>query len=135
MASGYFHPQSLLFQHDHLNLLLRKTYLPRLRLVEAFANKNREFFNDNDLDLLGHAWRLWCEERPLELIDESLTDSVVATESEVLSIELLCVQERPENRPDMSAIVLMLNGEKPLPRPRDLLFIHISLAFHKGIVQ
>ncbi|QHO12660.1 Putative cysteine-rich receptor-like protein kinase [Arachis hypogaea] len=84
------------------------------------------------------AWRLWCEERPLELIDESLTDSVAVAESEVLRcihIGLLCVQERPENRPDMSAIVLMLNGEKPLPRPRDLLFIHISLAFHQGIVQ
>ncbi|XLS51725.1 hypothetical protein HN51_012402 [Arachis hypogaea] len=93
--------------------------------------------SSKDSDFNG-IWRLWCEERPLELIDESLTDSVTAAESEVLRcihIGLLCVQERPENRPDMSAIVLMLNGEKPLPRPRDMLFIHISLAFHQGIVQ
>ncbi|MED6124975.1 hypothetical protein PIB30_064018 [Stylosanthes scabra] len=89
------------------------------------GHKNREFFDDNDLDLLGHAWRLWCEERPLELIDESVADSVSVGEPEVLrciNIGLLCVQERPEDRPDMSAIVLMLNGEKPLARPREPAF-------------
>lgn len=31
---------------------------------------------------------------------------------------LLCVQHRPEDRPDMSSAVLMLNGEKSLPKPK-----------------
>lgn len=31
---------------------------------------------------------------------------------------LLCVQEKPEDRPDMSSAILMLNGEKILSQPK-----------------
>ena len=31
---------------------------------------------------------------------------------------LLCVQQKPEDRPDMSFVIPMLNGEKLLPRPK-----------------
>ncbi|KAK7324622.1 hypothetical protein VNO77_28337 [Canavalia gladiata] len=89
------------------------------------GKKNREYYDHHDLDLLGHAWRVWCEERPLELIDESLGESIAAAEVDVLRcihIGLLCVQERPEYRPDMSAVVLMLNGEKSLPTPKEPAF-------------
>ncbi|XP_061337479.1 G-type lectin S-receptor-like serine/threonine-protein kinase At4g27290 [Gastrolobium bilobum] len=89
------------------------------------GTKNREYFDHHDLDLLGHAWRLWSEEKSLKLIDESLGDSIGFAEAEILRciiIGLLCVQDRPEDRPDMSAVVLMLNGEKPLPRPREPAF-------------
>ncbi|KAK7244426.1 hypothetical protein RIF29_39247 [Crotalaria pallida] len=88
------------------------------------GRKNSYFFHHNDLDLLGHAWRLWGEERPLELIDESAAGNIT-TPSEVvrcIHVGLLCVQERPDDRPDMSAVVLMLNGEKPLPRPKEPAF-------------
>jgi len=43
------------------------------------------------------------------------------TSSEVIRcihVGLLCVQQRPNDRPDMSAVVLMLNGEKSLPQPK-----------------
>ncbi|KAL9277779.1 hypothetical protein ACSQ67_024998 [Phaseolus vulgaris] len=89
------------------------------------GKKNREYFDHLDHDLLGHAWRLWCEEKPMDLIDESLRDSIALAEANVLRcihIGLLCVQDRAEDRPDMSLIVLMLNGEKPLPRPREPAF-------------
>jgi len=61
----------------------------------------------------------------MELIDESLGESVALAEADVLRcihIGLLCVQDRAEDRPEMSLIVLMLNGEKPLPRPREPAF-------------
>ena len=35
-----------------------------------------------------------------------------------IQVGLLCVQHRPEDRPDMSSVVLMLNGEKLLPQPK-----------------
>ena len=35
-----------------------------------------------------------------------------------IQVGLLCVQQRPEDRPDMSSVVLMLNGEKLLPKPK-----------------
>ncbi|KAH1143142.1 hypothetical protein GLYMA_12G143000v4 [Glycine max] len=83
------------------------------------GRKNRGFCDPhNHLNLLGHAWRLWIEKRPLELMDDS-ADNLVAP-SEILRyihIGLLCVQQRPEDRPNMSSVVLMLNGEKLLPEP------------------
>ncbi|KAL2331507.1 hypothetical protein Fmac_019088 [Flemingia macrophylla] len=94
-------------------------------LETVSGKKNTECFDHHDHDLLGHAWRLWCEERPLKLIDESLDESIAQAEDDVLrciQIGLLCVQDRPEYRPDMSVVILMLNGEKPLPRPREPAF-------------
>ncbi|KAI4333753.1 hypothetical protein L6164_018522 [Bauhinia variegata] len=45
------------------------------------GRKNREFCDPCDhLNLLGHAWRLWIEERALELTDESIRDSLTAFE-------------------------------------------------------
>ncbi|MED6123014.1 hypothetical protein PIB30_045356 [Stylosanthes scabra] len=85
------------------------------------GKKNREFSDpENYLNLLGHAWRLWNEERPLELLDELLKEGS-CTHSEVIrciQVGLLCVQQRPEDRPDMLSVVLMLNGEKLLPKPQ-----------------
>ncbi|MED6124976.1 hypothetical protein PIB30_064019 [Stylosanthes scabra] len=84
------------------------------------GRRTREFCVPNqNLNLLGFAWELWNEERPLELVDESLCDSVNEAEAlRCIQIGLLCVQERPEHRPNMSTVVHMLDDEKPLPRPR-----------------
>lgn len=69
------------------------------------------------------AWRLWSEKRPLELIHESLGDSLTLTDVlKVIHVGLLCVQERPEDRPSMSRVVLMLNGERPMPKPKQPAF-------------
>nr|KYP43167.1 Putative serine/threonine-protein kinase receptor [Cajanus cajan] len=83
------------------------------------GRKNRGFCDpDRSLNLLGHAWRLWIESRPMELVDELVEDST--TQYEIIRnihIGLLCVQQRPQDRPNMSSILLMLNGEKLLPEP------------------
>ena len=74
----------------------------------------------------------------MELLDEVLKEG--CTPSEVIrciQVGLLCVQQRPEDRPDMSLVVLMLNGEKLLPNPKVPGFyddkdatppVHLSLA-------
>lgn len=70
-------------------------------------------------NLIGYAWRMWIEGRPLELSDSSFEDS--SSMSEILRcihVSLLCVQQSPEDRPNMSAVVLMLNGENTLPQPK-----------------
>ncbi|XP_022139898.1 receptor-like serine/threonine-protein kinase SD1-8 isoform X1 [Momordica charantia] len=77
------------------------------------GKKNKGFFHpEHQLNLLGHAWKLWNEGRALELIDVMLEDQF--QESEVLrciNIGLLCVQRRPEERPTMSTVVSMLENE------------------------
>jgi hypothetical protein len=78
---------------------------------------------------------MWSEQTPLELIDKTLCDSFVETEAEIsrcLQIGLLCVQERADDRPDMSAAVLMLNGEKSLPNPKEPAFYPHKLGSSSG---
>ncbi|KAL1325445.1 hypothetical protein AAHE18_13G161600 [Arachis hypogaea] len=84
------------------------------------AKRNREFSDsENYLNLLGHAWRLWTEDRPLELLDEVIRENCNHFEAiRCIQVGLLCVQQRPEDRPSMSLVLLMLNGEKMLPKPK-----------------
>ncbi|KAK2365896.1 G-type lectin S-receptor serine/threonine-protein kinase [Trifolium repens] len=90
-------------------------------VLEIVSGKKNTKFSDPEYyhNLLGYAWRLWSEERALDLLDESLGKQ--CTPSEVIrcvQVGLLCVQQRPEDRPDISSVVLMLNGEKLLPKPK-----------------
>ncbi|KAJ6966568.1 hypothetical protein NC652_004199 [Populus alba x Populus x berolinensis] len=65
------------------------------------------------------AWRLWNEGRPLELINEPEQDS--STLSEIIRcihVGLLCVQKRPEDRPNMSSVIVMLSSGISLPQPK-----------------
>lgn len=84
------------------------------------GQKNRGFHHpDRNLNLLGHAWILWIKGTPLELIDECLAFS--SNSSEVLRcihVALLCVQQRPEDRPNISTVVQILYNENPLPQPK-----------------
>ncbi|KAG4980559.1 hypothetical protein JHK82_033801 [Glycine max] len=83
------------------------------------GKKNREFSDPEHChNLLGHAWRLWVEERALDLLDKVLEEQCRPFEViRCIQVGLLCVQRRPEHRPDMSSVVPMLNGEKLLPEP------------------
>ncbi|XP_052110933.1 receptor-like serine/threonine-protein kinase SD1-8 isoform X4 [Arachis duranensis] len=85
------------------------------------GKKNREFYSDNnELNLLGNVWRHWHEGTALTLIDPSIGNSYA--ESKVMRcihISLLCVQERAEDRPTMSSVILMLSSEAPsMPKPK-----------------
>ncbi|KAF5461034.1 hypothetical protein F2P56_020863 [Juglans regia] len=89
-----------------------------LELVSG--KKNRGFCDpDHNLNLLGHAWRLLVEDRPMGLVDESVGDSITQSEAlRCIKVGLLCVQHNPEDRPNMSSVVLMLSGESLLHKPR-----------------
>ncbi|KAL3639902.1 hypothetical protein CASFOL_014870 [Castilleja foliolosa] len=80
------------------------------------GKKNREFSHrDHSLNLLGHAWMLYKEEKPLELVDSNLRSTYIISEViRAIHIGLLCVQECPDDRPNMSSVVLMLSNESVL---------------------
>nr|XP_027102211.1 receptor-like serine/threonine-protein kinase SD1-8 isoform X3 [Coffea arabica]XP_027105104.1 receptor-like serine/threonine-protein kinase SD1-8 isoform X3 [Coffea arabica] len=85
------------------------------------GEKNRGFCHpDHDLNLLGHAWRLWNEGNTSNLVDPFMEGA--ASTSEVLrciQVGLLCVQQRPDDRPAMSTVLLLLDSENPtLPQPK-----------------
>ncbi|GKV19194.1 hypothetical protein SLEP1_g29484 [Rubroshorea leprosula] len=85
------------------------------------GKKNRGFYHSNsELNLLGHAWRLWKEGKGLELIDPVVGSSYADQEvMRCIQVGLLCVQESAEDRPTMHTVVLMLSSETAtMPQPK-----------------
>ncbi|KAL8210643.1 hypothetical protein R6Q57_005080 [Mikania cordata] len=84
------------------------------------GKKNRGFSHQNHHDnLLGHAWRLYKEAKPLELVDVALGDTWTASEVlQSIHVGLSCVQQHADERPSMSSVVHMLGGEDALPPPK-----------------
>uniref|UniRef100_A0A2N9GAZ3 Receptor-like serine/threonine-protein kinase n=1 Tax=Fagus sylvatica TaxID=28930 RepID=A0A2N9GAZ3_FAGSY len=92
-----------------------------LLLEIVSGKKNRGFYHLNQsLNLIGQAWKLWKEGRPLELIDTCLEESCTLPEIfRCIHVSLLCVQQHPEDRPNMSSVVMMLGSESLLPEPKE----------------
>ncbi|KAI3466183.1 hypothetical protein Pfo_022846 [Paulownia fortunei] len=90
-------------------------------LLEVVSGKKTRGFDQpqNHHNLIGYVWQLWTEGRPLELIDSLLDDPLIQAEAmRCIHVGLLCVQQNPDDRPSMSTVVLMLNGESTLPQPK-----------------
>ncbi|TVT98129.1 hypothetical protein EJB05_56581, partial [Eragrostis curvula] len=70
-------------------------------------------------NLIVYAWNLWKDGKTEELVDSSVKDNCPLDEvSRYIHIGLSCVQDSPECRPLMSAVVFMLeNKTTPLPVP------------------
>ncbi|XP_004295782.1 PREDICTED: G-type lectin S-receptor-like serine/threonine-protein kinase At4g27290-like [Fragaria vesca subsp. vesca] len=115
---GYMAPE---YAIDGLFSVKSDVFSFGILLLETLSGKRSRGFYDpvDNLNLIGHAWKLWKEGRSLELIDECLMYSCDL--SEILGcfhISLLCVQELPEDRPNISTVVLMLGGGSALPQPK-----------------
>ncbi|KAL8210645.1 hypothetical protein R6Q57_005082 [Mikania cordata] len=93
-------------------------------VLEIISGKtNRRFSQEEDDNLLAHAWRLFEEGKALELLSAHMRESCV--ESEVLRaihISLLCVQHHAKDRPTMFSVVLMFDKDGVLPPPKQPAF-------------
>ncbi|XP_057971092.1 G-type lectin S-receptor-like serine/threonine-protein kinase At4g27290 isoform X2 [Malania oleifera] len=92
-----------------------------LLLEIVTGKKNKGFYHaSHNLNLIGEAWRLWKEGRPLELITNApYEDSCHVSEIlRCIHVGLLCVQHKPCDRPSMSSVVLMLSSENTLSQPK-----------------
>ncbi|KAJ0264792.1 putative cysteine-rich receptor-like protein kinase 31 [Hirschfeldia incana] len=92
------------------------------------GKKNSSFyqFDDSGGNLVTHAWRLWNNESPLDTVDPAIVESYEKDEViRCIHIGLLCVQESPADRPEMSTIFQMLTNSYiilPVPRPPGFFF-------------
>ncbi|XP_050218661.2 G-type lectin S-receptor-like serine/threonine-protein kinase At4g27290 [Mercurialis annua] len=116
---GYMSPE---YAFDGLFSMKSDVFSYGVLVLEIISGqRNRGFTHpDHELNLLGHTWKLFKEGRQLELIDELVTE--ICNLSEVLRamhVGLLCVQHNPEDRPNMSSVVLMLSSEGPLREPKE----------------
>ncbi|PUZ45421.1 hypothetical protein GQ55_8G222000 [Panicum hallii var. hallii] len=81
------------------------------------------------INLLGHAWQLWKEERWLQLVDASIAEYRTPGMMRCINIALLCVQENAANRPTMSDVVAMLSSENmTLPEPMHPAYFHVRVT-------
>lgn len=63
------------------------------------------------------AFQLWTEERGLDLMDPSLSETCDTTEVlKCIHVGLLCVQDIAADRPTMNSVLTMFSGETPTLR-------------------
>ncbi|XP_074561716.1 receptor-like serine/threonine-protein kinase SD1-7 [Curcuma longa] len=89
-------------------------------VLEILSGQRNRIINHTDasMNLLGHAYRLWKEDRSLEILDNALDCSYPTTEIlRCIRMSLLCVQDNVEDRPTMAEIVMMLTSEDQLQTP------------------
>ncbi|XP_024311516.1 G-type lectin S-receptor-like serine/threonine-protein kinase At1g11330 isoform X6 [Brachypodium distachyon] len=74
----------------------------------------------NFSSLITYAWRLWDDKKATELVDSSVVDSCKIHEVlRCIHVGLLCVQDRPDDRPLMSSVMFALENESAvLPAPK-----------------
>ncbi|CAL1352744.1 unnamed protein product [Linum trigynum] len=104
-------------------------------VLEIISGKRNRGFqhHDHDLNLLGHAWALWMKGAALKLVDECLMESCTHSQAlRCIQVALLCVQQRPEDRPNISLVVLMLGSADPLSEPKQPGFFTARNPFDKG---
>ncbi|KAK2987266.1 hypothetical protein RJ640_017569 [Escallonia rubra] len=92
-----------------------------LLLEIVSGKKNTCFYQDeHSFSLLGYAWKLWNEEKILELMDPRISDPCLLPEIwRYIHVGLLCVQDFPEDRPTVSTVLSMLSSEiADLPTPK-----------------
>ncbi|RWR95057.1 G-type lectin S-receptor-like serine/threonine-protein kinase RKS1 [Cinnamomum micranthum f. kanehirae] len=89
-------------------------------LLEIISGKRNSYYCDCcSMNLIGHVWEKWKEDRAMEVVDSSMIN-ISSFRTEVLrsvQIGLLCVQEKAKDRPNMSSVVHMLGNETTMLLP------------------
>ncbi|CAL5083331.1 unnamed protein product [Urochloa decumbens] len=103
-----------------------------IEIITGHRNTGHYFHEQNE-DIISTVWRHWSEGTIAEMIDDSLGRNY--SETEVLKcvhIALLCLQQNPMDRPTMSDIMVMLNGDGTNslpPAARPTFFLDPSVAY------
>uniref|UniRef100_A0A6N2MF89 Receptor-like serine/threonine-protein kinase n=1 Tax=Salix viminalis TaxID=40686 RepID=A0A6N2MF89_SALVM len=116
---GYMAPE---YATDGLFSVKSDVFSFGILILEIISGKkSRGFYHqDRSLSLIGLAWRLWKDGKPLELIEAFPGELCNLSEvTRCINISLLCVQQHPDDRPSMSTVVWMLGGENTLPQPKE----------------
>ncbi|XP_074305362.1 G-type lectin S-receptor-like serine/threonine-protein kinase SD1-13 [Silene latifolia] len=92
-------------------------------LLEIVSGRRNNNFHDHEsLNLLAYTWKLWNDKNILSLIDPTVFKPCY--ERQILNciqVGLLCVQEFPTDRPNVSTLIFMLDVDdfENLPRPKE----------------
>ncbi|KAL2326112.1 hypothetical protein Fmac_025170 [Flemingia macrophylla] len=111
---GYMSPE---YAMDGIFSTKSDVYSFGVLLLEIISGRRNTSFYDKDhpLNLIGHAWELWNENEPLQLVDRSLNESFDPDEVlRCIHVGLLCVEQYANDRPTMSDIISMLTNKNAM---------------------
>ncbi|KAL2327850.1 hypothetical protein Fmac_021277 [Flemingia macrophylla] len=120
---GYMAPE---YAFDGIFSIKSDVYSFGILLLEVLSGKkNKGIYNsDHNFNIIEHAWRLWKESLPKEFIDTCMGDSYILSQVlRCIHVGLLCVQYQPNDRPNMTSVVVMLTSETALPQPKEPVFL------------
>ncbi|GLU23148.1 hypothetical protein SLE2022_391740 [Rubroshorea leprosula] len=120
---GYMSPE---YAMEGLFSIKSDVYSFGVILLEIVSGrKNTSFRSSDHTSLIGYAWDLWNENKPMELIDPAIRNSCNPNEvMKCIHVGMLCVQDSAALRPKMESVVLMLEREsQTLPVPREPTYI------------
>ncbi|KAK6932442.1 S-locus glycoprotein domain [Dillenia turbinata] len=116
---GYMSPEYVLFGKFSTK---SDTFSFGVLLLEIISSKrnNVDYKEHPSLNLIGHVWDLWREDKALEIVDCSMAEPLFWLEAfKCIQVGLLCVQELATDRPAMSDVVSMLESNtNQLPSPK-----------------
>ncbi|KAL8237825.1 hypothetical protein R6Q59_018906 [Mikania micrantha] len=115
---GYMSPEYAL---DGLFSIKSDVFSFGVLVLEIVSGKrNRGFIQpENEINLIGHVWRLYNEGKSLQIIDASYAESCHLPEViRSIRVGLLCVQQNAGDRPNMSSVILMLGSGGELQEPK-----------------
>ncbi|GMN33556.1 hypothetical protein TIFTF001_041908 [Ficus carica] len=86
---------------------------------------------------LGPAWKLWNENKAIDLMDPTLSENCNENESlGCFNVRLLCVQDDASDRPTMSNVLFMFGNESGgLPSPKQPAFVVRRSVSSKGSAE
>ncbi|XP_062152328.1 G-type lectin S-receptor-like serine/threonine-protein kinase At4g03230 [Alnus glutinosa] len=121
---GYMPPESLV---HGIYSTKSDVYSFGVLLLEIISGRRRAEFTMSKphKNIIGYAWRLWAENKVLDLMDPTLHKVCNADQFvKCVHIGLLCVQDDPNDRPTISNVVTMLDGETgTLPTPKQSTYV------------
>ncbi|XP_010913053.1 cysteine-rich receptor-like protein kinase 6 isoform X2 [Elaeis guineensis] len=108
---GYMAPEYVM--HGQLSVK-SDVYSYGVLVLEIITGRKNSSFSNSESGkyLLSYIWEQWNKGTVLEILDPCLGNHCPTTEVlRCIQIGLLCVQENPSDRPDMSTVVMMLNSD------------------------
>lgn len=116
---GYMSPE---YAMEGLFSVKSDVYSFGVLLLEIISGeRNNSFRSPDSTNLIRHAWKLWKDGKPEELIDPLILNTCNRTEAlQCIHVAMLCIQSSAVQRPTMSSVVFMLEGENTsLPQPNE----------------
>ncbi|GMN61971.1 hypothetical protein TIFTF001_031050 [Ficus carica] len=116
---GYMAPE---YAFDGLFSIKSDVFSFGILVIDIVSGKrSRGFYHENHgLTLIGQAWKLHNEGNSFELLDKHSreSDHDLKQVFRCIHVGLLCVQQSPVDRPNMSSVVVILGSESELPHPK-----------------